>query len=133
LNRLFVDVKTQLGETEFAGQNSLGLLSGVTAVKYDANYQASLGYSFGGSKKLFDSIWKRTASHVGVSYEQYLETPLLGAAFGFSFPLGKRGARLDLSSYNKFNLNENLRLAQSGFDLTLIGLGNWGEPSRRYR
>jgi hypothetical protein len=133
LNRIFIDFKTQLAPTKIAGQQNYGLQNRTNSRKYDADFQASLGYSFGGSKKQFESIWKRTAIHIGSSYEQYLETPLIGAAAGLSFPLGQRGARVDFSTYSKFNLNEDLRLSQTGFDLTLIGLGNWGKPSRRYR
>lgn len=133
LNRIFLDVKTQLAPTKIAGQEKYGLQSFTSDREFDADFQVSLGYSFGGSKKQFETIWKRTAVHVGFSYEQYLETPLLGAAAGLSFPLGKRGARIDVSTYNKFNLDDDLRLGQAGFDLTLVGLGNWGQPSRRYR
>ncbi|MDB9743955.1 hypothetical protein OAA91_00345 [Fibrobacterales bacterium] len=133
LNRVFLDFKTQLSPTKIAGQNKQGLQKSTVDREYNADFQASIGYSFGASKKMFETIWKRTAVHVGLSYEQYLETPLAGAAAGFSFPLGKRGARVDVSTYNKFNLDEDFRLAQSGFDLTLVGLGNWGQPSRRYR
>jgi hypothetical protein len=133
LNRIFLDVKTQLAPTKIAGQEKYGLQKSTTDREYDADFQVSLGYSFGASKKQFETLWKRTAVHVGFSYEQYLETPLLGAAAGLSFPLGKRGARVDVSTYNKFNLDEDLKLGQTGFDLTLVGLGNWGQPSRRYR
>ncbi len=101
-------------------------------------YSLGMGYQLGGSTKPFDSYLEKTSIRIGGNYEKmtYSEHDSYMATVGFGLPLGGRGAKLEVA----FNYGQKIPEAENsgsetaaGFQLTFLGVGNWGQPSRRYR
>jgi hypothetical protein len=99
-------------------------------------WELGLGYQLGGSEKPFDGFLKRSSFRLGYDYSMSSQIDLEQYRFttGFGFPLGPRGATIDLEG--EYGWKENTKGWEEefvGFTISLTGLGNWGEPSRRYR
>ncbi len=99
-------------------------------------FGAGLGYQLGASLKPFASFFERSAIRVGFDYQRAGQVDLeqYRGTFGVGIPLGSRGARVDISTEYGARIHSQGWSEQFvGLNFSLTGLGNWGEPSRRYR
>ena len=126
-------------------QDSWGTVSGgwiEPATPYSARTSAeletarrfSLGWSYEGSGRTYESFWRQSRYRAGVRWADLAApgTQEIAGAFGCGFPLGRRGALVDLA------FEGGLRYGDDSPDETFLGIrfgmtgvGNWGQKSRR--
>ncbi len=97
----------------------------------------SMEYELEGSGLYYDSFLKRNSYHVSAWYKDWYLSDVseYGASLGMGMPLGRRGTLVDVSLFG------GMRDAGSsgawdetfwGVRTTLMGVGTWGQKSRRY-
>ncbi len=104
----------------------------------DPSHLVGVGYEKAGTGGLYDPYFRKIALRAGGGYE-FLSKD--GAnhyfvAFGTGLPLGNRGGILDVAlTYGHRGFAETSLMAEDYVKLTLslTGVGNWGQPSRKGR
>jgi hypothetical protein len=97
-----------------------------------------LGWERKGSGRGFDGFFNKTIVRAGLFGRSFSMNNMIekGASLGVGLPLGRRGAMIDLS-YGFAHRGEGTLLLPNEYQhsvfFSFIGLGKWGEPSRRYR
>jgi long-chain fatty acid transport protein len=118
---------------EYSQQNFDGTMPTLTdeTVELQASRKAALIYQLEGSGLHYDGFFKRHTFRVGGWYKAlYLkDANEFGGTLGTGLYLGRRGTKIDI------DLLGGARSAQEdeaffGVELTLTGVGNWGESSR---
>ncbi|MDR1760348.1 MAG: hypothetical protein LBR60_07465 [Fibrobacter sp.] len=95
------------------------------------------GYQRDGSDLAYESYVNRTSFRLGAWYRSWYikDVNEFGGSLGVGLPLGIRGTKLDVSIHGGYRTAEKPNWDESFFGVSvgLIGVGNWGQPSRRYR
>ncbi len=94
-------------------------------------------YQRNGSDLAYESYLKRTSFKLGAWFRSWYVDDVneFGGSLGVGLPLGIRGTKLDVSFHGGYRTTEGPHWEESffGVSIGLIGVGNWGQPSRRYR
>jgi long-chain fatty acid transport protein len=120
---------------EYAQQSFEGTMPTLAgdSVALQTSRKAALVYQLEGSGLYYDSFFKRNTFRVGAWHKSlYLkDAEEWGGTLGTGIYLGRRGTKIDL------DLQGGARTSQAFFDeaffgieLTLTGVGYWGESSR---
>jgi long-chain fatty acid transport protein len=99
-------------------------------------WQAGLGYEYRGRSNPFDAYYKKMAYRAGAGYEKlYIHgVDVIRLTGGLGLPLGKRGSKMDLAlELGRRGLQNNLNILENylKLNISLMGTGVWGRPSRR--
>ena len=112
-------------------------LDNVNLIETQTASHIGFGYEYGGNSKQYGAYYRRMSYRAGAFIDQlYLkDLSQWGFALGTGMPLGRRGHTLDLTFEAKYLEDTSQKLNESQYSIwvTFIGLGNWGESSRRYR
>ena len=129
-----VDYQYQVGE----GALKANPFISIEDTKYSEAHSWGLGWERFGSGRGFDNFLKKVALRAGYFGKTFSTNDLVenGVSLGLGMPLGRRGSMIDLSyqtSYKGPSTDTEFEEFDHGIYISLRGLGNWGEPSRRYR
>lgn len=107
-------------------------------VRSDASHQWGLGYERKGSGRGYDSYLNKTVLRAGYFGNTFASNDQIenGVTVGLGLPLGRRGAMIDIA-YGYTNRQGSQSAIPDEHEqfiyFSFTGLGQWGEPSRRYR
>ncbi len=104
-------------------------------VALETSRRFSLGWTYEGSGRAYDSFWKRSRYRTGVRWADLAEPGMgeLAGAVGCGFALGRRGALVDLAveagrRYSEDGLDPDETFVGIHFGMT--GIGQWGQRAR---